>query len=84
MIGLLVVLDLEKSFFNPEQIPLMYRTEPIEIHLDPKDLSSEMTVWKGAAVLAGLESARELWIRPEEWQKVGQKLLREKAPFPWT
>jgi len=62
----------------------MYRTEPLEIILDPKDLSSEITSWKGAAILSCLESARELWIKPEEWQKTGQKLLREKAPFPWT
>ena len=62
----------------------MYRAEPIEVIMDPKGLSSDITVWKGAAILSGLESARELWIRSDEWQKLGQKLLREKAPFPWT
>ena len=33
---------------------------------------------------SGLESAQELWIRPREWSKCGQKLLRERAPFPWA
>ena len=71
--------------------------------MDAKDSSSDWVVWRGAAVMAGiqilfqiffndfnyfsssgLESAQELWIRPREWSKCGQKLLRERAPFPWA
>jgi len=37
--------------------------------MDPKDGDSDQTCWRGAAVLAGLESARELWIRPAEWSR---------------
>ena len=29
-------------------------------------------------------SFKELWIRPREWSRNGQKLLRERAPFPWA
>jgi len=56
----------------------------VEVIVDAKDLGSELTTWKGAAVMASLQSAGELWIQPEEWHKGGMKLLREKSPFPWT
>jgi len=56
----------------------------VEVTIDPKDGDSDMTVWRGAAVLASMESAQELWIKPREWAKHGQKLLRERAPFPWA
>ena len=55
----------------------------MEVIVDAKDLGAEMTTWKGAAVLACLETAQELWIHPKEWAKNGQRMLRERAPFPW-
>ena len=36
------------------------------------------------AVMVGMEAAQELWIRPREWARHGQKILRERAPFPWA
>lgn len=42
-----------------------------------------MTAWKGAAIMSCLESAQELWIQNTEWEKIGVKILREKAPFIW-
>lgn len=57
---------------------------PCEVIIDPKEGESDATCWRGAGVLASLESARELWIRPKEWSRFGQKLLRERAPFPWA
>lgn len=66
------------------QVPAIYRSDSMEILVDPKDASSATTAWKGAAVLACLETAQELWISPLEWTKHGSKLLRERAPFPWT
>ena len=56
----------------------------VEIVTDVKDLGAEVTTWKGAAVMASLQSAGELWIQPGEWAKGGMRLLREKSPFPWT
>lgn len=55
-----------------------------EVIMDARDSNSDWVVWKGAAVMAGLESAQELWIQPQEWMSNGVKLLREKAPFPWV
>lgn len=57
---------------------------PVEVLIDVKDSESDTTTWKGAAVMASMESAQELWLRPKEWSKQGQKLLRERAPFPWA
>eukprot|EP00092_Neocalanus_flemingeri_P004040 GFUD01004349.1.p1 GENE.GFUD01004349.1~~GFUD01004349.1.p1 ORF type:complete len:538 (+),score=120.50 GFUD01004349.1:322-1935(+) len=56
----------------------------VEVMMDPKDGDSDLTVWRGAAVMAAMESAQELWIKPREWAKHGQKILRERAPFPWA
>ena len=62
----------------------MYRQEPLEVQINAKGINAEETTWKGAAILSCLTSAQELWINPKEWAKMGQKLLREKAPFPWS
>lgn len=48
-----------------------------------QDMDPRMTSWKGAAILASLDTAQELWIRPNEWQQNGVKILRERAPFVW-
>ena len=66
------------------QIPFQFRSDPTEIIVDAKDMSSSTTAWKGAAIMACLETAQELWILPQEWKKHGQKVLRERAPFPWA
>ena len=47
-------------------------------------MNSEDTTWRGAAILSCLSSAQELWITPKEWNRQGQKLLREKSVFPWA
>ncbi|XP_055679254.1 actin-related protein 8 [Lutzomyia longipalpis] len=65
------------------QIPYLYRSEQLDIVTSPKDMDPAMTAWKGASVLSCLESASELWITSQEWQKYGVKILREKAPFVW-
>ncbi len=63
------------------QIPYNYRTEQTEIV--KKDLDPSTTIWKGGAVMSGLETAPELWLSQEEYQKFGVRVLREKVPFIW-
>ncbi len=46
--------------------------------MSSKEIDSENTTWKGAAVMATLESSHELWIYAQEWKKYGVRLLREK------
>ncbi|KAG1687296.1 Actin-related protein 8 [Nymphon striatum] len=65
------------------QIPLMHRSEHIDIITRPKEMDPRFTVWKGATVTSLLDSAQELWIKQKEWRQYNAKLLREKAPFLW-
>lgn len=65
------------------QIPYLYRSEHLDIVTSPKDMDPAMTVWKGAAVMSCLESAPELWLSSQEWERQGLKVLREKALFIW-
>ncbi|XP_015184816.1 PREDICTED: actin-related protein 8 [Polistes dominula] len=65
------------------QIPYMYRTETLDIITQPKEMDPGITTWKGAAILSCLESALELWIGRQEWERFGVRILRERAPFLW-
>lgn len=65
------------------QIPYMFRAEQLDIITHPKEMDPSMTAWKGAAIMSCLESAQELWIQNTEWDKIGVKILRERAPFMW-
>lgn len=50
----------------------------------PKDGGDpSVTVWRGAAIMAGLESAPELFIEADEWERGGVRILRERALFMW-
>ena len=62
----------------------MYRQEPMEVMINAKGVPADESTWKGASILSCLGSANELWINPKEWSRQGQRLLREKAPFPWA
>ena len=76
--------DLIKQALTFLQMPSAYRMDLADILIDPKDMSSEITSWKGASIMAGLDTAQEFWINSKEWTKFGQKILREKSSFPWT
>lgn len=55
----------------------------IEIINSPKDLDPQIVTWKGAAILAGLESSNELWISGKEWSSWSIRILKERAMFNW-
>ncbi|XP_046542630.1 actin-related protein 8-like [Haliotis rubra] len=57
--------------------------ENMDVLTRPKDNDPRVTCWKGAAVMACLDTTQELWIRPKEWQQYSCRLLRERAPFIW-
>jgi actin-related protein 8 len=65
------------------QIPLYYKCENIEVIVKPKDIQPDLVAWKGASVMSLLDSANELWFSKDEWNKLGPKLLRERAAFIW-
>ncbi|KAF9355791.1 actin-like protein arp8 [Mortierella sp. AD094] len=58
--------------------------EKVEVLPSPRDMDPRLLVWKGASVLGKLETAKELWIKPLEWELMGRKILRDKALFVWS
>ncbi|KAI1313897.1 actin-like protein arp8 [Mortierella claussenii] len=58
--------------------------EKVEVLPSPRDMDPRLLVWKGASVLGKLETAKELWIKPLEWQLMGRKVLRDKSLFVWS
>ncbi|KAF9110088.1 actin-like protein arp8 [Mortierella sp. AM989] len=58
--------------------------EKVEVLPSPRDMDPRLLVWKGASVLGKLETAKELWIKPLEWELMGRKVLRDKALFVWS
>ncbi|XP_059488672.1 actin-related protein 8 isoform X2 [Neocloeon triangulifer] len=65
------------------QIPYMYRSEQMDVLTFLKETDPQITTWKGASLMATLESASELWIKSQDWLDNGAKTLREKAAFVW-
>lgn len=55
----------------------------MDIVTAPKEMDPQITTWIGASILSCLESAQELWIHPQEWEKFSVKILRERAQFMW-
>jgi len=49
-----------------------------------REVGCDSVAWKGGAILAAMETAQELWIGREEWNRFGVKLLRERSLFSWA
>ncbi|XP_062612394.1 actin-related protein 8-like [Saccostrea cucullata] len=65
----------------PPQYRLMLET--MDVFTRPKDMDPCMVCWKGAAILACLDTTQELWITQREWRQYSVRMLRERAPFMW-
>ncbi|KAI8645916.1 hypothetical protein BD408DRAFT_449924 [Parasitella parasitica] len=51
----------------------------VEVVPAPRELDPEVLVWKGASVMAKLDSAKDMWIADAEWEQAGARCLRERA-----
>ncbi|KAI9485473.1 MAG: hypothetical protein EXX96DRAFT_473196 [Benjaminiella poitrasii] len=51
----------------------------VEVLPPPRDLDPEVLVWKGASVVAKLDSSKDMWIGNVEWEEIGSRCLRERA-----
>ncbi|KAK7101992.1 actin-related protein 8-like [Littorina saxatilis] len=66
-------------------MPAHYRStlETMDVVHRPKDIDPSLVSWKGASILACLDSCQELWIRQIEYKQASVRLLRERTPFEW-
>lgn len=74
---------LFNSLFSIQYFHIIIISGHIEIISSPKDLDPQIVTWKGAAILAGLESSNELWISGKEWSSWSIRILKERAMFNW-
>ncbi|XP_054162456.1 actin-related protein 8-like [Oppia nitens] len=81
--GGLAFNGIDKWLLNclTKQVGPQFDSQKIEIIIKPKDMDSQIVSWKGAAVLSLLDSAQDLWITGDDWNRLGLKVLREKTSF---
>ncbi|KIY53353.1 actin-like ATPase domain-containing protein [Fistulina hepatica ATCC 64428] len=53
--------------------------ETVQVIPPPKDVDHRILEWKGAAVLAKMESVSELWITAVDWDILGMRGLKERC-----
>ncbi|KAL8621355.1 hypothetical protein ACOMHN_053376 [Nucella lapillus] len=66
-------------------MPPHYRSslDTMDVITRPKDMEPGVVSWKGASILACLDSCQELWIHQQEYRQASVRLLRERSPFEW-
>jgi len=61
--------------------PLVKNMEKVQIIPPPKDVDPRVLVWKGACVLAKMESINDMWVTPSDWDKLELRAIRERCFF---
>ncbi|QRW03261.1 actin [Ceratobasidium sp. AG-Ba] len=61
--------------------PLVPGMEKVQVVPSPKDIDPRVLSWKGAAVLAKLDSLHDMWISGGDWDMLGMRALRERTLF---
>ncbi|TFK29712.1 nucleus protein [Coprinopsis marcescibilis] len=61
--------------------PLVPNMEKVQIIPPPKDVDPRVLAWKGAAVLAKMESVSELWVTASDWDTFGMRALKERCYY---
>ncbi|KDR80664.1 hypothetical protein GALMADRAFT_222260 [Galerina marginata CBS 339.88] len=59
--------------------PLVPNMEKVQIIPPPKEVDPRVLAWKGAAVLAKMDSVSELWVSPSDWDIFGMRALKERC-----
>ena len=55
----------------------------ILIGTPPRELDPQGVIWKGGSVFGKLRSSSDSWIGPEEYDRLGARLLAYKLMWPW-
>jgi len=53
--------------------------EKVQIIFPPKEIDPRVLAWKGAAVLAKMDSVSELWVTQSDWDIFGMRGLKERC-----
>jgi len=61
--------------------PLVKNMEKVQIIPPPKDVDPRSLVWKGACVLAKMDSVNDMWVTPSDWDKLEVRAIRERCFF---
>lgn len=59
--------------------PLVPHMEKVQIIPPPKDVDPKILAWKGAAVLAKMDSVADLWLTCTDWDILGMRGLKERC-----
>lgn len=59
--------------------PLVPNMEKVQIIPPPKDVDPKVLAWKGAAVLAKMDSVADLWLTCIDWDMLGMRGLKERC-----
>ena len=55
----------------------------ILIGTPPREMDPQGVIWKGGSVFGKLRSSGDSWIGPEEYDRLGARLLAYKLMWPW-
>ena len=55
----------------------------ILIGTPPREMDPQGVIWKGGSVFGKLRSSSDSWIGPEEYDRLGARLLAYKLMWPW-
>lgn len=55
--------------------------ERITVVQTPKELDPRVIVWKGASILARLDTSSEFWVTAKDWDRLGMRAFRDRSLF---
>ncbi len=55
--------------------------ERVEVFSNRKETDNRNLVWRGASVVANVETSRDFWVLRSDYEAAGSRALKDKAPF---
>lgn len=53
----------------------------VNVAQEPKGIDPRFLSWKGASIISKDSTNTSMWITATEWERLGVRALREKAPY---
>ncbi|PRP74976.1 hypothetical protein PROFUN_09291, partial [Planoprotostelium fungivorum] len=67
-----------------DHLPENIDVDKLEVLAPKKELDQTFISWRGGAVMCQLEAAEEFFIRGDEWNSLGVRIVKDKTPFLWS